>query len=176
MHDDSHHGDPPARPPGCTCSGASGGDCSQCPVCGPQPYAKSVAITEKRVFDFSDLDSTAAAGDVYVVLCPALCVLAYSRLRLSIRVHALTMSSGQLLRLIVWNTLPSDEDPTQEFVESTELSSADVDSSTGVPSLVTSHMATDPDAYVKIGLRVTQASSGTPFAAILSVNLLLRMD
>lgn len=175
MRDDSHHGDPRARPPGGPLD-AAGGETSQCPHCGLPPHAKSVPITEKREFDFSNLVSGAGAGDVYVVLCPALCVLAYTRLRLSIRVHALTMSSGQLLRFFVWNTLPSEEDPTQEFVESTALATVDIDSNTSAPSLVTSDMASDPDAYVKISVRVTQTSAGTPFTAILSVNLLVRMD
>lgn len=172
MHDDSHHGDPPARPPGCTCSGAAGGDCSQCPVCGQQPYAKTVPVTAKRDFDFSNLGG---GQDVYVVLCPALCVLAYTRLRLSVRVHALSMSSGQLLRLHVWNTLPSDDDPAQEFVASSTLMTADITSSTTPPALVTSS-ASDPDGYVKISLRATQDSAPTSFTATLSVSLLLRMD
>ena len=58
----------------------------------------------------------------------------------------------------------------------TALATVDIDSNTSAPSLVTSDMASDPDAYVKISVRVTQTSAGTPFTAILSVNLLVRMD
>lgn len=173
MHDDCHHGDPPAKPSGCTCSGATGGDRSECPVCAPQPHAKMVPITDKRAFDFSNVYS---GTEVYVVLCPALCVLAYTRLRLSVRVHALTMTSGQLLRFYMWNTLPSDEDPAQEFVGSTELTTADITSATTVPSLVTSALVEDPDAYVKISVRATQTSVPSTLTATLSVSLLLRRD
>lgn len=173
MHDDHHHGDAPTRPPGCTCSGAPGEDHSQCPVCGPQPYAKNIAITEKRSFDFSNFLS---GMEVYVVLCPALCVLAYSRLRLCVRVHARTMSSGQLLRFFVWNALPSDEDPGQDFVESSSLITTDITSTTTAPALVTSSVVSDPGAYVKLSLRATQVSSFTPFTATLSVSMLLRRD
>lgn len=173
MSDDCHRGDPPPRPPGCSCPGAPEHADLACAACAPQPHAKMVTVMEMRSFNFSNFLS---GQEVYVVLCPALCVLAYTRLRLSVRIHALTMTSGQLLRFYVWNAHPSDEDPAQEFVESTTLTTADITSAYPAPSLVTSTIAYDPDAYVKISLRATQGSSFTAFTATLSVSLLLRMD
>lgn len=176
MYDDCHSGDPPRLPPGCTCSGIPGEDHSQCPICGPQPHAKLVPITEKRSFDFSSETTPVGGPAVYVVLCPSVYVLAYTRLRLCVRVHSLTMSSGQLLRFHVWNTLPSEEDPGQDFVDVTSLTTADIDSTTAVPSLVTSTQVTDPGAYVKLSVRIIQAGVPATLQATLSVSLLLRMN
>ena len=96
-------------------------------------------------------------------------------MHLSVRVHALTMSAGQALQFLVWNTLPSDEDPAQEFVASSTLTVATITSTTGAPSLVNSAIGVDPDAYVKISLRAVQAPTSTPpLRATLSACLLLR--
>lgn len=173
MSDNCQHGGPPAKPPGCSCSGKAEPGATGCPVCGRRPRAKSVPILDKRSFDFSNLGG---GTEVYVVLCPALCVLGFSRVRLSVRVHALNMASGQSLRVIVWNTLPSDEDPAQDFVDQYSLTSAEITSSTTVPSLLTDRSSYEPDAYLKISLQATQTSAPTAFTATLSAALLLRTD
>lgn len=142
-------------------------------MCGGHPRAKSVTILDKRSFDFSSLGG---GTELYVVLCPALCVLGYSRVRLSVRVHALNMASGQSLRVIVWNTLPSDEDPTQDFVDQYSLTTAEITSSTTVPSLITDRSSSEPDAYLKVSLQATQTTAPTTFTATLSAALLLRTD
>lgn len=96
---------------------------------------------------------------------------------LAYRVHALTMSAGQSLVFYVWNTLPSDEDPAQEFIGPSPLTTAPITSSTTAPSLVTSGTSYDPNAYLKISLRALQAPTSTPpLRATLSAYLLLRTD
>lgn len=85
------------------------------------------------------------------------------------------MSAGQSLSFYVWNTLPSDEDPAQEFIDPSALTTATITSSTTAPSLVTSGTSYDPDAYLKISLRALQAPTSTPpLRATLSAYLLLR--
>lgn len=128
-------------------------------------------ILEMRSFDFSSLP---VSGSASVVLCPALCVLAYTRVRLSVRVHALTMSPEQLLGLIVWHTLPCDEDPLLEFDDPTPVTFAAFTAATAAPSLVTG-VGHNPAAYVKVTLLAMQARlSALPLRATLSANLLLR--
>lgn len=137
-----------------------------------KPRPQLTTIMELRSFDFSNI---IIRNDVYVVLCPAFFVLAYTRVQLSVRVHALTMSTGQSLQFLVSNTLPSDEDPAQEFVDLSPLTSATITSATGAPSLVTSATGYDPVAYLKISLRAVQAPTSTPpLLATLSACLLLR--
>lgn len=139
---------------------------------GRRPRAQLTTIMELRQFDFSNIR---ARNELYVVLCPAVCVLAYTRVHVSVRVHALTMSAGQALQFLVWDTLPSDEDPAQEFVGDSTLTSATITSSTGAPALVNSAVAVDPEAYLKISLRAVQAPTSTPpLRATLSACLLLR--
>jgi hypothetical protein len=129
---------------------------------------------EMRSFDFSNITMR---NDVYVVLCPAVLALAYTRVRLSVRIHALTMSSGQSLQLLVWNTLPSEEDPAQDFVESSPLTSATITSTVAAPSLVTGTVGYNPVAYLKVSLYALQAPASTPpLRATLSACLLLRPD
>lgn len=174
MSDDrQQHRDWSQRPSGCSCSDSDKPGAIECPVCDRHPRAKSVPILDKRSFDFSNLGG---GTEVYVVLCPTLCVIWYSRVRLSVRVHALNMASGQSLRVIVWNTLPSDEDPAQDFVDQYSLTSAEITSSTTVPSLLTDRSSYEPDAYLKISLQAIQTSAPTVFTATLSAALLLRTD
>lgn len=93
--------------------------------------------------------------------------------RLAVRVHAKSMTTGQSFSFIVSNTLPSDEDPTQDFVEEWSFLTVSVTSSTPVPGLVTSY-GWGPDAYLRIVLRATQASTPTTMSATLSACLTLR--
>ena len=128
---------------------------------------------EKRSFDFSNLGGT---EELHVVLCPALCVLDFARVGLAVRVHTLTITSGQLLRFYAWGTLPSDEDPAQDFVDPTALLTLDITSSTTAPALVTTQAARDPDAFLKLSLHATQTSVPTTFRAVLSACLQLQVD
>lgn len=133
--------------------------------------SRVVTLMEKRTYTFSSLSGSA---EVFVVLCPAMPVLDYSRVKLSVRVHALTMTSGQLLRFYAWGVLPSEEDPAQDFVDPTEFLSLDITSTTTAPALVTTRSAYDPDAFLKISLRATQTSAPSTFLATLSACLQLR--
>lgn len=161
-------------PPGTSdCTGVDSGSAHApvSPMRGCRARPMVVTVFEKRSFVFSTLSGT---SELYVVLCPALPVLDYTRVKLAIRVHALTMSSGQLLRVYAWGTLPSEEDPAQDFVDSTAFLSVDITSSTIAPALVTSRATYDPDAFLKISLRATQASVPTTFLATLSGCVQLR--
>lgn len=172
MNDARTHGGAQPSAPGCACLRAVGSPLSGYLVQARRPRPQMTTIMEMRSFDFSNIKTR---NDVYVVLCPAFAVLAYTRVRLSIRVHALTMSAGQTLRFYVWNTLPSDEDPAQEFVESSPLTTADITSATSAPALVTGATGYDPVAYLKISVRAVQApTAALTLRATLSACLLLR--
>lgn len=137
--------------------------------------ATIIPFLERRTFTFSTLKPTVAtASDMNVVLCPALCILDYYRVRLSVRVHSLSLSSGQSLRISLYGTLPSEEDPATDFDDLlTPLTYVDITSSTTAPSLTTA-TASDPDAYIKIMLKATQGSSMATLSAQLSACLVLR--
>jgi len=134
--------------------------------------AHFIPVMALRSFDFSNV---VARSDIDVVLDPAVRALAYRRVLLSVRVHALTMSAGQSLQLLVWNALPSDEDPAQDFVAASPLTSATITSATSAPALVTSAVGYDPDACLKVSLRVIQAPTVLPLLATLSACLLMRI-
>lgn len=162
----------PSRPSHCTRS--DNAEFESAPAnsstgCRARPMV--VTVFEKRSFVFSTLGG---GSQLYVVLCPALPVLDYSRVKLAIRIHALTMSAGQLLRVYAWGTLPSEEDPAQDFVDSTEFLSVDITSSITAPALVTSRATYDPDAFLKFSLQATQTSAPTTFMATLSGCVQLR--
>lgn len=166
------HGGSQARTSTCSCSHTAGDVPSKHFAGARKRRAQVAMITDLREFDFSNIVIRQA---VDVVLCPAHRVLAYTRVRLSVRVHALTMSAGQSLSFFVWNALPSDEDPAQEFIESSPLMTATITSSTAAPTLVTSGTSYDPNAYLKISIRAVQSPTSTPpLRATLSTYLLLR--
>lgn len=123
-----------------------------------------------REFDYTFL---AAAATKTIVLHSALNVAMFYTARLIVRVHELTMSSGQKFTLAAYGTDPSREDP-REFVLNTPTLSVDISSSQSAGSLVSD---TDTDLYpsLKIVLTAQQGStSATPLFAVLSADLHLR--
>ena len=136
----------------------------------PRAIGRIVPVLDKRTFDLSALAGGAA---LEIVLCPAICVLDFARVHLSVRVHARAMAQGQRLRLTASSTLPSAEDPAQDFVEATPAIAVDVLPSTPAPGLVTGRLG-EPDAYLRIVLRATQAPTPATFVAELSACLILR--
>lgn len=68
--------------------------------------------------------------------------------------------------------MPSEEDPTQDFIDPNTFLSVDLTQSTIAPSLVTA-TATDPDAYLRIVLNASQATIATTLTAELSAALVL---
>lgn len=135
-----------------------------------------VPLFEMRRFDFTNLHAGAASNDITIVLCPALRVVDYYRVRLAVRVHALSMAlaSAQALSIYAYGALPCEEDPTQDFVDQTNsFLRLDISASTTVPSLVTAS-GTDPDACLRFVLYAQQTTSPTNFTATLSACVLLR--
>jgi hypothetical protein len=129
-----------------------------------------VPVISMREFDYTFLAATATKT---IVLHSALNVAMYYTARLIVRVHELTMSSGQKFTIAAYGTDPSREDP-REFVLGSTTLSVDISSSLAAGSLVSD---TDTDLYpfLKIVLTATQGSaSATPLFAVLSADLLLR--
>lgn len=134
-----------------------------------------IPFLEKRTFDFSNINSGLTSSlNLTIVLCPAVSVLGYYRVRLAVRVHSITfLSSDQAIRLTAFGTMPSEEDPSQDFVDINTFVNVDLTQGTVAPSLV-SATATDPDAYLRILLRATQAPVAATLRAELSAALVLR--
>lgn len=142
---------------------------------GCAPPAALVPLFEMRTFEFTNL-TTSGTGDITVVLHPALCVVEYTRVRLAVRVHALSMSLSvaQTLAIYAYGALPSEEDPARDFVDaSTTFLRLDITASTPVPGLLTAS-GTDPDAYLRFVLYAQQASAALTLRATLSASVLLR--
>lgn len=143
---------------------------------GNVPHAALVTLFEMRRFDFTNLSAGTSSNDITVVLHPALCVVDYTQIRLAVRVHALSMSlsSAQTLSIYAYGALPSEEDPGQEFVDtSTSFLRLDIGAGTPVPGLVTAS-GTDPDAYLRFVLYVAQTTTPLTLSATLSASVLLR--
>lgn len=160
----------------------SAGDCSNrsCERCGSSFLGRRlggpriIPFLEKRVFDFSNIASGLTSSlQLSVILCPTIFVLGCYRVRLAVRVHAISIPSNeQAIRFIVNGTMPSEEDPTQDFIDPNTFLSVDLTQSTVAPSLVTA-TATDPDAYLRITLNASQATIATTLTAELSAALVL---
>lgn len=67
--------------------------------------------------------------------------------------------------------MPTDEDPSIEFLTASQFIQLDLDTNTQAPSLVTA-TGTDPDAYLKIVIRASQGAIGM-LSATLSASLVL---
>lgn len=131
-----------------------------------------VPILSMREFDYTFL---AAAATKTIVLHSALNVAMYYTARLIVRVHELTMSTGQKFTIAAYGTDPSRDDP-REFVLGSTTLSVDITSSHAAGNLVSD---TDTDLYpfLKVVVTAQQGSSGaTPLFAVLSADLLLRED
>lgn len=134
------------------------------------PRALVVPFLEMRSFSFSSLNGTTSQT---IILVPALCVLQYTRIMLVARLHASTMTSGQSLKFSVYGTMPTADDPSQDFVDSSEFIGISFTSSSAAPALA-SRATTDPAEFVRLTLVATQTSAIAPFLATLSACLVLR--
>ncbi len=141
--------------------------------CGCEGLAGSgsrvVPFLNQRRYDFASLDPTRT---VTIVLAPALCVLDAYRVRLAVRVHSLSLVSGQSIQMSAHGTMPSEDDPGRDFLSPTAFLTLNLTSAT--QSSLMSVSATDPDAYLRIFLSATQNSIASPMAAVLSASLVLR--
>ncbi len=128
-----------------------------------------VPVLDMMPFDFSNLPAGASCA---VTLQRAVRVADFYRVRLLVRVHAATMTSGQTFRFTLFNTYPSQVDPSRDFDDSTGFMTVDVTNAT-VPRLVTGS-SSDPDPYLKVVLTAIQGTAPVTMRATLSASLLLR--
>lgn len=137
--------------------------------------AAMITILDRRSFTFTPLKvSVGMPSTMDVILCPAVCVLEYYRVRLEVRVHAISLTdAAQTLEFLAFGAMPSDEDPSLDFINPTSFISLPIDSQTQAPRLL-SASGSDPDPYLRILLRATQGSAVVTFSAVLSACLVLR--
>ncbi len=136
-------------------------------------HSSLVPIISKQRFDYTFLSGTTFQQ---VTLAAALDLVSYKSVFLMVRVHRISLSSGQTFVFTLENTLPSEEDP-QEFTDSSSpILSVTVPSGTSAPKLLSGN-GTDPLAFGKLVLTANQgSSSGTPMYAEMSVCLLGRSE
>lgn len=113
-----------------------------------------VPVLEKRIFEFGFL----ATGSQEVVLHPAIDVSDAYRIRLIVRVHAISAATGNF-NFKLQHTLPSEQD-SQEFTDASADFMATGPITTASPNIKTV-TNTDPQAFLKLILRATQITSGT---------------
>lgn len=102
----------------------------------------------------------AAGASESVRLVHALNCAPFYRVQLIIRIHSLTISTGQSFAFVLANTLPSEIDP-REFSESASFLTVTINSSSpAAPSLV-SGTATDPGAFLKLTMTASQPAGGS---------------
>lgn len=124
-------------------------------------------VLDKRVFEFSYL-GTAATQDV--VIQPAIDCSAFYRVRLVVRVHSITATTGNFV-FKLQHTLPSEQDPL-EFTDTTDfLTTASITNASPNIKTIT---GTDPQAFLKITVRATQGTSGNTLYGEFSAVLVMR--
>ena len=128
-----------------------------------------IPILDKRVFEFSFLGASPAAQDV--VLHPAVDITAFYRVKLLVRVHSITATTGNF-QFRFYNTFPSEQDP-QEFTDSTAVGTA-ASITTASPNIVVANTTTDAQAFLKIVLRASQGTAGNTLYGEFSAALLCR--
>lgn len=132
-----------------------------------------IPIINKQRFDFSFLTGTASQ---VVTLAPAIDLILYKTVFLMVRVHQISIASGQSFTFTLQSTLPSEEDP-QEFTDTTSsILTVSVPFGTSAPKLL-SGSGTNPLAFGKLIMTATQGSvSGTPLYAEMSACVLGRSE
>lgn len=129
-----------------------------------------IPILEKRVFEFGYLGTS---GIQDVVIHPAVDVSSYYRVRLLVRIHSITATTGNF-KFILNNTFPSEQDP-QEFTDATNTFLTTSNITTGTPNIFyIAASSTDPQAFLKVILRATQGTSGNTLYGEFSAALLVR--
>jgi len=96
-------------------------------------------VMEKRVFEFGFLGT---AGTQDVAIHPALDVSEFFRVRLLVRVHSISATTGNF-NFKFQHTLPSEQDP-QEFTDSTADFMATGAITTASPNIKTVHARRAP--------------------------------
>lgn len=126
-----------------------------------------VPIVEKRIFDYGFLTS----GSQDVVLHPAVDVGNWYRVKIIVLIHQILATSGNFT-VRLQNTFPVEQD-RQEFVDTSGfLATSSITSAS--PNIQVSSTGSDPQAYLKVILRASQVTSGTPLYGEFSVFLSLR--
>jgi hypothetical protein len=132
-----------------------------------------IPILSKQRFEYSFLGTTASQ---IVTLQPAIEAISYDRVTLLIRVHRISITSGQSFLFALRSTLPSEEDP-QEFTDTTaggDIAPVTISSTATAPSLQ-SATATAIPPFLKFILTVSQGTtSGATLYGEFSAALLMR--
>lgn len=126
-------------------------------------------VLEKRIFELSFLGNAATQD---VVIHPAIPVYDFYRVRLLVRVHSITATTGNFV-FKLQHTLPSDQDP-QEFTDTTDfLTTASITNASPNIKTIT---GTDPQAFLKLVLRATQGTSGNTLYGEFSAAIVLGVN
>lgn len=126
-------------------------------------------VLDKRVFEFSYLGNSATQD---IVIQSAIPVYDFYRVRLIVRVHSITATSGNFV-FKLQHTLPSEQDP-QEFTNTTDFltTSSITDASPNIKTVT----GTDPQAFLKLVLRATQGTSGNTLYGEFSAVMVLGVN
>lgn len=127
-----------------------------------------ITVCEKRIFEFTFLGTNATQD---VVLAGAIDVSGFYRVRLLVRVHSITATTGNF-SFKLQHTLPSDSDP-QEFTD-TSADFLTLSGITGASPNIKTVTGTDPQAFLKLVLRATQVTASTTLYGEFSAVLVLR--
>lgn len=128
-----------------------------------------IPILDKRVFEYGYLGASPAFQEV--VIHPAVDITAYYRVKLLVRVHSISATTGNF-QFRFYNTFPSEQDP-QEFTDATAVGSA-ISITTASPNIVVANSTTDAQAFLKIVLRASQGTANNTLYGEFSAALLCR--
>lgn len=127
-----------------------------------------IPILEKRVFEYGFLGNAATQD---VVIHPAVDVTSFYRVKLVVRIHSITATTGNF-KFLMYNTFPSEQDP-QEFTDTVTAITTGTAITTASPTIFSAGF-TDTQAFIKIVLRATQGTSGNTLYGEFSAALQVR--
>ena len=132
---------------------------------------RRVELFGKRTFDMTDV---ARSETMTVELIDRLVVQGAERGTLLVRAHTADMSGGGDMNVVLQQTAPSSEDPSVDFIASSNVVSAAVP--TSGPAVKISGVDLTSVGMVRVVLEAVQSSGGGTLTADVSAELVLKGD
>lgn len=130
---------------------------------------RRVELFAKRTFDMTDV---ANSQTMTVELIDRLVVQGAERGTLLVRAHTADLSGGGDMTVVLQQTAPSSEEPSVDFIASTNVASAAVP--TSGPAVKVSGVDLTNVGMVRVVLEAVQSSGGGALTADISAELVLK--
>lgn len=134
----------------------------------------AIQIMSRQIIDLSNGIS---GPPLDVMIADRFSVVGYTQGELYARIHGGTIGSPAVVNILAYQTAPSAEDPSQDFVLSSPLAanlSIDSTDVSGAPKLIRAVLSSGFGGALRIFIRASQSGSIQTIAPELSVELVLK--